>query len=219
MRDDFSAPTKELLGRRVGFVCSNPECRRQTSGPQAVPTGAVNIGVAAHITAASPTGPRFDATLTADQRMDSSNGIWLCQVCAKLIDSDVVRFNRAALEGWKRAAERAAAMALARGGAGASEGQQEDYAKIERLMPALLEEMREDLTNHPTTREFIIKKLGAVYINSPGKSILIYHFEEHEDLEGKIQVLDNLGLIREITYNSVKRFVFEERFVDYLTGA
>ncbi len=86
-------------------------------------------------------------------------------------------------------------------------------------MPALLEEMREDLTNHPTTREFIIKKRGWVYVNTPGKSILAYYFDEHEDLEGKMQVLDNLGLIRDITYNSVKRFVFEERFVDYLTGA
>ena len=31
MRDDFSAATKELLARRVGFKCSNPGCRQPTS--------------------------------------------------------------------------------------------------------------------------------------------------------------------------------------------
>jgi len=168
MRDDFSTPTKGLLAKRVGYVCSNPECRRRTSGPQANPAGVVNIGVAAHITAASPGGPRFDDTLTPEQRTDSSNGIWLCQTCAKLIDNDAGRFDRTVLEGWKRAAERAAAMELVLGRDGASESEQSDHAKIERLMPTLLEEMREDLTNHSTTREFIIMKRGWVY-NSPGK--------------------------------------------------
>jgi len=47
---------------------------------------------------------------------------------------------------------------------------------------------------------------------------LAYYFDEHKDLEGKLQVLMNLGLIREITYNNVRRFVFEEPFVNYLTG-
>lgn len=219
MRHDFSASTKELLGKRVGLACSNPECRRPTSGPQANPSGAVNIGVAAHITAASAGGPRFDETLTPEQRVDSANGIWLCQACAKLIDSDVVRFDRTVLEGWKRAAERGAAMALVVGSPSASASSQGGYAKVERLMPALLEEMREDLTNHPTTREFIIMKRGWVYNNSSGKSILVYYLDEHDDLEGKLQVLMNLGSIREITHNNVRRFVFQESFVDYLTGA
>lgn len=218
MRDDFSTPTKGLLAKRVGYVCSNPECRRRTSGPQASPAGVVNIGVAAHITAASPGGPRFDDTLTPEQRTDSSNGIWLCQTCAKLIDNDTGRFDRTVLEGWKRAAERAAAMELVLGRDGASESEQSHHAKIERLMPTLLEEMREDLTNHSIIREFIIMKRGWVYNNSPGKSILVYYFDDHKDLEGKLQVLMNLGLIREITYNNVRRFVFEEPFVDYLTG-
>ena len=52
MRDDFPLPTKELLAERVAYRCSNPECRQVTSGPQKDPTKSVNIGVAAHITAA-----------------------------------------------------------------------------------------------------------------------------------------------------------------------
>lgn len=87
-------------------------------------------------------------------------------------------------------------------------------SKIERLMPALLREMRTDLLNHPTTREFVILKRGWIY-NHEG-NYLAYYLEEHEDLEGKLQILENLALIREVTYTNVRRFVFEEEFVDYL---
>lgn len=216
MRDDFSSSTKELLAKRVGFVCSNPECRQATSGPQADPSGAVNIGVAAHISAASPGGPRYEKDLSPEQRSDSSNGIWVCQRCAKLIDNDPIRFSRAVLEGWKRAAERAAAMALIQGSR-SNNVAQPGHAKIERLMPALLEEMREDLHNNPTTREFVVLKRGWVY-NSRGP-YLAYYLDEHDDLEGKLQVLANLRLVREITHNDVRRFLFLEALVDYLTGA
>jgi len=215
MRDEFTSATKELLARRVGFVCSNPECRQATSGPQTDAAGAVNLGVAAHISAASPGGPRYESDLSAEQRVDSSNGIWLCQTCAKLIDNDSARFERPVLEGWKRAAERSAAVALTQG-RNAGPSAQQGLAKTERLMPALLEEMREDLRNHPTSREFVVMKSTWVY-NHDGL-YLTYHLDKHEDLEGKLQVLLNLGLIREITYNNVRRFVFEESLVDYLTG-
>lgn len=213
MRDDFSKATKELLAKRVGFICSNPECRQLTTGPQADPTGSVNIGVAAHISAASPGGPRYDQALTSEQRTDSSNGIWLCQTCGKLIDDDPIRFNRLVLESWKRAAERSAAVALSHG---RNDGKsfQPGFAKVERLMPALLEEMREDLQNNPTAREFVILKRTWGY-NSSGP-YLAYYLDEHEDLEGKMDILANLEFIQEITYNNVRRFIFQEEFVDYL---
>lgn len=216
MRDDFSTATKELLAKRVGFVCSNPECRQTTSGPQTDPAGVVNIGVAAHISAASLGGARYEADLSSEQRADSSNGIWLCQTCAKLIDNDSTRFSRDVIEGWKRAAERAAATALTQGRGAANITSQSGLAKAERLMPALLEEMREDLRNYPTSREFVVLKRSWVY-NSQN-FYLAYYLDEHEDLEGKLQVLVNLGLVREVTHNNVRRFLFAEQFVDYLTG-
>jgi hypothetical protein len=214
MRDDFSAATKEHLARRVGYKCSNPDCGQVTCGPQADPSRAVNVGVAAHISAASPGGPRFEECLSPKQRVDSSNGIWLCQNCAKLIDDDLIRYNRDVLEGWKRAAERSAANVLAQG-RNSDNSSQPSYAKIEKLMPALLEEMREDLKNKPTTREFIILNRGWIYNNR--EPCLAYYFDDHEGLEGKLQILANLGFIQEITYNNVRRFFFMEKFVDYLT--
>lgn len=105
MRDDFPAKTKELLARRVGFHCSNPKCRKATSGPDSTGLKAVSIGVAAHIAAASEGGPRFDAELTSQERMSAANGIWLCQTCAKLIDSDLAKYTKEVLLDWKETAE------------------------------------------------------------------------------------------------------------------
>ncbi len=103
MRDDFDKPTKDILARRVNYHCSN--CWTLTSGPQQEPTKAVSIGVAAHISAASPGGPRYDPTLSAMERKSIQNGVWLCQNCAKLIDSDPVRYSIADITQWKVEAE------------------------------------------------------------------------------------------------------------------
>jgi hypothetical protein len=105
MTDDFVDAIKRILAARSGHVCSNPECRVPTSGPQDDPAKAVNLGVAAHITAASPGGPRYDPELSSEERSAASNGVWLCQNCAKLIDNDVVRIAVEVLKKWKADAE------------------------------------------------------------------------------------------------------------------
>jgi hypothetical protein len=104
-RDDFSSKTKDTLARRVGMLCSNPACRKLTSGPQFDPTKALNIGVAAHITAASVGGPRYDQSKAKDERSSIENGIWLCQNCAKLVDNDEHRYTVQMLYAWKKQAE------------------------------------------------------------------------------------------------------------------
>lgn len=65
----------------------------------------MNIGVAAHITAASPDGPRYDECLSQSERKGIRNGIWLCQNCAKLIDNDPNYYSIAKLKIWKQRAE------------------------------------------------------------------------------------------------------------------
>jgi hypothetical protein len=115
MRDDFPAEVKELLAKRVGYRCSNPECRQPTSGPQVDPAKTVNVGVASHITAASPDGPRYDPGLTPEQRKSSDNGIWLCQKCGKLVDNDAIRYPVIKLCEWKARAEATAVRELEEG--------------------------------------------------------------------------------------------------------
>ena len=109
-RDDFPATVVDVLARRVGMRCSNPNCRRLTSGPSSDPTRTVNVGEAAHLTAAAPGGPRYDPALTPEERRAPENGIWLCRPHAKLVDNDPARFPVDLLRDWKRLAEAAAAL-------------------------------------------------------------------------------------------------------------
>jgi hypothetical protein len=104
-RNDFPASVKQQLANRVNHRCSNPDCRATTSGPQLEPEGSINVGVAAHITAASAGGPRFDAALSQENRASAANGVWLCQNCAKLVDNDARRFAADLLWAWKAQAE------------------------------------------------------------------------------------------------------------------
>ena len=57
-RTDFSQKTKVIIAARSGYRCSIPDCNRATIGPGAFPDETSSIGVASHIFAASPGGPR-----------------------------------------------------------------------------------------------------------------------------------------------------------------
>ncbi|RWA70661.1 MAG: hypothetical protein EOQ28_19995 [Mesorhizobium sp.] len=119
-RDDFKPAIKTLLAQRVGYLCSHPECQRPTIGPRKGEAGANNIGVAAHIKAASIGGPRFDPDQTPTERGGLENGIWLCADHAHLIDHDPNEFTVSKLRDWKRAAEERAFRQLATGQGAAS---------------------------------------------------------------------------------------------------
>lgn len=84
-------------------------------GPADDENRTVNLGVASHIAAASPGGPRYDAAMSPADRKAASNGIWLCQNCGKLIDSDVKGHPVELLREWKKTATQRAFAALARG--------------------------------------------------------------------------------------------------------
>lgn len=108
MRDDFAEEVKRTLAARVGNRCSNPNCLALTSGPQDDTAKALNVGVAAHITAAAQGGPRYDPRLSSEGRCHADNGIWLCQTCAKLVDNDTSQFPSDLLRAWKTIAEQEA---------------------------------------------------------------------------------------------------------------
>ncbi|HEV2256933.1 MAG TPA: hypothetical protein VGS06_27695, partial [Streptosporangiaceae bacterium] len=93
MRDEFPSAVKTVLTQRTAGRCSNPDCGAVTSGPGLDPASVVNVGVAAHITAASRGGPRYDPALTPAERIAALNGIWLCHTCGKLVDTDTTRYT------------------------------------------------------------------------------------------------------------------------------
>lgn len=68
----------------------------------------ISIGEASHITAAAPGGPRYDPTLTSEERKSPENGIWLCKDHAKAVDSKDPYFTVQLLKEWKQQANEAA---------------------------------------------------------------------------------------------------------------
>ena len=89
------------------------------------------------------------------------------------------------------------------------------FRRIESLMPALFAEMRSDLESSPMKREFILMFKTAMY-NAGRRKPLSYHYEDHEDLADKVGLLVNEGVVTDITYNSVDRYMMSEALVEYL---
>lgn len=117
--NDFRVRTVRTLAMRVNFQCSNPKCRVQTVSAVYDPddiNGVANIGVAAHIRGAAdgPGSKRYDSTQTPEQRRSIENGIWLCQTCSRLIDTDIQRFPVETLYAWKADAEEEARQNIGR---------------------------------------------------------------------------------------------------------
>lgn len=111
-RDNFTQKTLDIIGKRVGFLCSNPNCRKPTVGANEHKGKPTIIGIAAHITAAASGGPRFDESLSEKQRKDIDNGLWLCSNCASLIDKDENKYPVELLRQWKNDAETESRRAL-----------------------------------------------------------------------------------------------------------
>lgn len=102
-RDDFDRSVVDALGKRASYICSNPDCRIHTLAPSTEDSSKfIYIGKAAHITAASEGGPRFDANLSSGERKSIRNGIFLCSNCAEMIDeNDGIDYRVDLLRKWK----------------------------------------------------------------------------------------------------------------------
>jgi hypothetical protein len=200
MADDFSALVKKALADRVGHLCSNPDCRALTSGPQDDPAKAVNLGVAAHITAASPGGPRYDPDLLPEERSSPSNGLWLCQNCAKLVDNDVVRFPVGTLNKWKREAEEDSKKRLGKTATSSSSGGHFDlkvYDQV-RLYPIVprVHELSDFCVAAQTESLFVFKKQDSLRSVDVPKSLIS---SLHRLGDGKPTIVRIAGRVQWVT--------------------
>lgn len=210
-RDDFRATVIRTIAQRAGYRCSNQTCLRPTIGPDGADESA-SIGVAAHITAAAEGGPRYDPTLTTEERASAENGIWLCQTCSRLVDVDVTSHSVDQLREWKTLAEMRAYLGIR----GFAIVVSRSFQKLEDKMPSLVAEMRGDIASAPFTREFIIGSKKWSYNGDPQNPIFRYSFEDHDNLKPMLKVMQNYDAIIETTYNNTDRFEFTEDFAEYL---
>lgn len=100
-RDDFPKTIKETVAKRAAFICSNPDCRKNTVWPHSNPEKSSNSGVAAHICAAATGGPRYDPQQTPEERGSIKNAIWLCHNCSDKVDKDEEKYSKEVLIDWK----------------------------------------------------------------------------------------------------------------------
>jgi len=104
-RDNFLKSVIDKLRMRVSNRCSNPNCRVPTTAPSGNSDKVNNIGIAAHICAASPGGPRYSSKMTTEERRSINNAIWLCSNCSIEIDRDPNKYTVLLLKEWKQKAE------------------------------------------------------------------------------------------------------------------
>ena len=103
-RDNFSKKTIEAIAKRASFICSNPECRCLTLCPSDEDQKKyIYIGKVAHITGAAKGGPRYDSSLSKEQRGSIENGIFICSNCAEMVDkNEGIDFPEVTLREWKK---------------------------------------------------------------------------------------------------------------------
>lgn len=113
-RDDFSEATKRNAAKRVGYRCSMCGCI--TEGPSYISSSSTtSIGVASHICAAAPGGPRYNPKMNPEERKGIENCIWMCQTHSRLIDNDENTYTVEKLKEMKNRAEKKAHMELENG--------------------------------------------------------------------------------------------------------
>ena len=95
------------------------------------------------------------------------------------------------------------------------------FSKVKNLMPELITDIKKDLTSKSgkLIRElYIISKNWALNVVNPH---FVYYFEDYENLQGEMHVLENYGFVKDLTQTptSVKKYRLTEEFVELLLAS
>lgn len=94
------------------------------------------------------------------------------------------------------------------------------FKKVKDQMPELISEMKADFTRHENSsiREFVILPSNKVIFNS--QQPRFFYFEtQHQNLKGKIAVLENHGYIIDVTVSNAPIYRITEKFLDFVLNA
>jgi hypothetical protein len=159
-------------------------------------------------------GLMIDSSNIPDNDEDKSQAQWRAAI-KSLLAWDLIEPTGGSSDQYRLTAagyEAAAQCERQLGGIGAAA---ESYADLDSLMPELLEEIRKDLTEHPLLRKCVLKKKGWIF---NGSGYLMYHYEEHPQLDEMFGLLENKGLVANISSGYTTKYQFTEEFVRYLRG-
>lgn len=85
------------------------------------------------------------------------------------------------------------------------------FERVEQLMPELIKEMRADLAETPTARDFFVLSDERISINTSGQ-YLAYYEKAHSNMQEKLSILENHGYIVDITPGNAKKYRMTEDF-------
>jgi len=89
------------------------------------------------------------------------------------------------------------------------------FRKVKDQMPDLIAEMKVDFTKHENSsiREFVVLPSDKVLFNSQQQRFL-YFENQHQNLKGKIAVLENQGYVIDVTVSNAPIYRITEEFWD-----
>jgi len=92
------------------------------------------------------------------------------------------------------------------------------FEHLKNVMPKLLEEMSEDVKNDKTkiVREFFILPNKRVLLGGSSKPRFPYYEDEHDNLKGKIDILEENSYVIDVTTGNAPIYRMSEEFVDLL---
>ena len=91
-----------------------------------------------------------------------------------------------------------------------------DFSEVERLMPQLLQEMKEDFSQAPVLRELVL--LPSDQVHFPWGGVAKYYRDKHPQLDSLFQILENHQLVENVSKNNILRYRISEPFARYLTA-
>jgi hypothetical protein len=178
------------------------------------------VGDECHIVSREPNGPRYDPGFPLEDIDSYQNLILLCKVHHKMVDDQAETFTASILrqlrgnhEAWVSRALESAVVS-----SGFLDPYEGSFGKVKASMPKLIAEMRADLKKegHEFTREFfIVSKTSVLTVGNP---CFKYYFEDHDNLQGKIHVLENHGFVHDVTPGNTKKYRMTEGFVELVLG-
>ena len=177
------------------------------------------VGDECHIISGKPNGPRYSPDFPSDELNSYLNLVLLCRVHHKMIDDQSETFAADILRQLKENHERWVRDSL---DAASATGRSADpriaaFQEVRSAMPALVSEMRADLSveGNEFIREFFL--LSRKWVMNWGRTRrFAYYYEEHDNLDGKIQVLENCGFVFDVSTRKTKKYRMTEEFVESL---